>query len=44
MIARLAGGPACMEMLAGLGHVPQRERPEEIARRVAAFLASTGTP
>jgi pimeloyl-ACP methyl ester carboxylesterase len=44
MIARLAGGPACMEMLAGLGHVPQRERPEEIARRVVAFLASTGMP
>ena len=39
MIARLAGGPARMEMLAGLGHVPQRERPEETARRVADFLA-----
>ena len=40
MIARLAGGPARMELLAGLGHVPQRERPEEISRRVAAFLAA----
>jgi len=40
MIARLAGGPARMEILAGLGHVPQRERPEEIARRVATFLAA----
>lgn len=40
MIARLAGGPARMEMLAGLGHVPQRERPEEVARRVADFLAA----
>ena len=40
MIARLAGGPARMELLAGLGHVPQRERPAEIARRVAAFLAA----
>jgi len=40
MIARLAGGPARMQMLAGLGHVPQRERPEEIARRVAEFLAA----
>ena len=40
MIARLAGGPARMEMLAGLGHVPQRERPEEIVRRVATFLAA----
>jgi pimeloyl-ACP methyl ester carboxylesterase len=39
MIARLAGGPARMELLAGLGHVPQRERPGEIARRVACFLA-----
>ena len=39
-IARLAGGPARMELLAGLGHVPQREQPEEIARRVAEFLAS----
>jgi pimeloyl-ACP methyl ester carboxylesterase len=40
LIARLAGGPARMEMLAGLGHVPQRERPDEIARRVATFLAA----
>jgi len=40
MIERLAGGPARMELLAGLGHVPQRERPDEIARRVADFLAS----
>jgi pimeloyl-ACP methyl ester carboxylesterase len=29
-----------MEMLSGLGHVPQREQPEEIARRVADFLAA----
>ena len=40
MIARLAGGPARMELLPGLGHVPQRERPEEIMRRVATFLAT----
>jgi pimeloyl-ACP methyl ester carboxylesterase len=39
-IARLAGGPAHAEMLPGLGHVPQRERPEQIARRVAEFLAA----
>ncbi|MFL6681899.1 MAG: alpha/beta fold hydrolase [Burkholderiaceae bacterium] len=44
MIARLAGGPARMEMLAGLGHVPQRERPGEIARRVATFLATSAPP
>jgi pimeloyl-ACP methyl ester carboxylesterase len=30
-----------MEMLAGSGHVPQRERPAEVAARVAAFLASS---
>ena len=40
MIARLAGGPARMELLARLGHVPQRERPDEIARRVATFLGA----
>jgi pimeloyl-ACP methyl ester carboxylesterase len=39
LIARLAGGPARMELLAGLGHVPQREQPEAIVRRVADFLA-----
>jgi pimeloyl-ACP methyl ester carboxylesterase len=39
LIARLAGGPARMELLAGLGHVPQREQPEAIVRRVAGFLA-----
>jgi len=39
LIARLAGGPARMELLAGLGHVPQREQPEAIVRRVAEFLA-----
>ena len=39
-LVRLAGGPARREMLAGLGHVPQRERPAEITERVAAFLAA----
>ena len=39
LIARLAGGPARMELLAGLGHVPQREQPEAVVRRVADFLA-----
>jgi len=39
LIARGAGGPAHMELLAGLGHVPQRDRPEDIVRRVADFLA-----
>ena len=39
LIARLAGGPARMELLAGLGHVPQREDPGAIVRRVADFLA-----
>jgi pimeloyl-ACP methyl ester carboxylesterase len=41
MLARLAGGPARMALLDGLGHVPQRERPQEMAQRVADFLAGT---
>ena len=40
-IVERAGGLASMEMLAGMGHVPQREQPDEIVRRVAGFLAST---
>ena len=35
-----AGGPASMEMLPDTGHVPQREQPDEVVRRVAAFLAT----
>jgi len=38
-IAAGAGGPATAQILPGLGHVPQRERPDEVLRRVAAFLA-----
>ena len=41
-IARGIGARATMQLLAGLGHVPQRERPDEVVARVAAFLARTG--
>ena len=40
-IAELAGQPAALQMLPGLGHVPQREQPDEVVRRVAEFLATT---
>ena len=36
----LSGGPANVEIIPGVGHVPHRERPGEIVRRVADFLAS----
>ena len=39
-IGALAGGPADVQILAGAGHVPQRERPDDVVRRVAAFLAA----
>lgn len=38
-IARGIGERADLQLLAGLGHVPQRERPGEVVARVAAFLA-----
>ncbi|SNS49472.1 Pimeloyl-ACP methyl ester carboxylesterase [Noviherbaspirillum humi] len=38
MIARLSGGPARAEIIAGAYHVPHRERPEEILRLVSGFL------
>lgn len=41
-IAQGVSGPAEMQLLAGLGHVPQRERPDEVVRRVADFLARVG--
>ncbi len=37
-IARGVGGPVQRRLLAGLGHVPQRERPDEVVRHVAGFL------
>lgn len=39
MIAALAGGPATLQLLPGVAHLPQREQPDEVVRRVAAFLA-----
>lgn len=38
-LLRGIGDSAEMQLLAGLGHVPQRERPDEVVRRVADFLA-----
>jgi len=38
-IAQGIGERAEVHLLAGLGHVPQRERPDEIVQRVAQFLA-----
>lgn len=37
-IARLAGGDATAELLAGRGHVPHREAPEETLARVTRWL------
>ncbi len=39
LIARWAAGPARVEILPGAAHVPHRERPHELAQRVARFLA-----
>ena len=39
MIGKLSGGPAQIEILADTGHVPQRERPEQVLGFVRAFLA-----
>ena len=41
LIGALSGGPASVEILPGVGHVPQREQPDDVVRRVAAFLATT---
>ena len=41
LIGELAGGPATVQILPGAGHVPQREQPEDVVRRVAGFLATT---
>lgn len=40
MIAELGAGPARVEILPGVGHVPQREQPDDVVRRVARFLAA----
>ena len=41
-IAHGIGDRADLQLLAGLGHVPQRERPDEVVRRVADFLSRAG--
>ncbi len=38
LIGELAGQPAGVHILPGVGHVPQREQPEDVVRRVAEFL------
>ncbi len=38
-IVRWAAGPARVEILPGAAHVPHRERPHDLAQRVARFLA-----
>ncbi len=38
-LLRGIGDSAELQLLAGLGHVPQRERPDEVVQRVADFLA-----
>ncbi|MDD2868654.1 alpha/beta fold hydrolase [Neomegalonema sp.] len=37
-LTRLTRGPQEMRILAGCGHVPHRERPEEVLKAVAEFL------
>lgn len=39
LIGALVRGPARVEILPGVGHMPHRERPDEIVRLVADFLA-----
>ncbi|CAN5807427.1 alpha/beta hydrolase [soil metagenome] len=39
-IGRLAGGPAQIEVLPGVGHVPHREQPDRVGHLIAEFLAT----
>ncbi len=41
LIGELAAGPVSVQILPGMGHVPQREQPDDVVRRVAGFLATT---
>lgn len=43
-IARLSGGPSRAVILAGVGHVPHRERPERVLDEVTRFLAPLREP
>lgn len=38
-IARWAAGPARVDILPGVAHVPHREQPDAVAQRIAGFLA-----
>ena len=40
LIAELAGGTAQVELMAGTGHVPHRERPEAVLARMRGWLVS----
>ena len=42
LIGERAGGPARVEILEGVGHLPHRERPELVVRLIADFLAPIG--
>ncbi len=41
LIGELAGQPAGVHILPGVGHMPQREQPDDVVRRVAGFLAAS---
>lgn len=41
-IGARVGGPVEVAVLTGCGHVPHRERPDEVFAKVAAFLAEKG--
>ena len=43
-IAQGVGGPARMELLDDCGHVPHRERQDDVLALVAAFLGENGVP
>lgn len=40
MIARLTGGPAQLEIMPGVRHVPHREQGRWVAERIASFIAT----
>ena len=42
LIGERAGGPARVEILPGVGHLPHREQPELVVRLIADFLAPVG--
>lgn len=44
LIAQWAGGPATVETLAGLGHLPHRDDPQLVTRRIAEFLRDGTAP